>query len=174
MSLNNCNCFFFFLKDGSDGDKRWSKEWLDLPALLLNVVACFPLEEERIAPLDSDNELCKLQSLSSSPFLNRASSSPKSPCRRAAAYWKPPEQPPATRMHAPEACTFSCTHWAPRSWLQAWLGKHKTPRNVSGHEVKQISLACPKDQLKRGQWENSVPSLVLSFLPRQTREPEKN
>lgn len=34
--------------------------------------------------------------------------------------------------------------------------------------------ACPKDQLKRGQWENSVPSLVLSFLLRQTRKPEKN
>lgn len=111
-------------------------------------------------------------SLFYSSFLNGISSSPKSPCSSSTC-WKPSEQPPAIHMHAPEACTSSCTHWAPHSWLPAWLGEHKTPRDASGHGVKQVSPAHPKDPLKRGQWENRVPSLILSFLPRQTRKPEK-
>lgn len=68
-------------------------------------------------------------------------------------------------QHHPGHPRSSCTQRAPGSRLQTWLGEHKTPRDVSGHQVKQISVLYPKDQLKRGQWENSVPSPVLSFPP---------
>lgn len=130
---------------------------------------------QRIALLDSDKAVQTAFPFLQ-PLLKGARASPKPPCRNHRAHRKPSELPPATHMGAPvlRARKFSCTRWAPRSWLQAWSGKHKTPRDASGHEFKQISQACPKDQLKRGQWENSVPSPILSFLSRQTKKPEKN
>lgn len=57
----------------------------------------------------------------------------------------------------------SCTQRTPGSWLQTRLGEHKTPRGVSRHEVKQISPAYLKDQLKTGQWKNWGSSPVLKF-----------
>lgn len=125
-----------------------------------------PLEGQRIAGLDSDNELCKLQSLLSTTCLNGASASARSACSTSRTIWES-----SCCSHGQPS--ISCTQRAPGSWPQTRLGEHKAPRDGSGHEVKQISEVHPKDQLQRGQWENSVPSPILSFPPRQTRKPEK-
>lgn len=174
MSLNNCNCGFFFPEDSSDGHKRWPKEWHNLPALLLNVVACLPLEGQRITLLDSDNELCKLQSLSSSPFLNGASASPKSPRSSGTAYWKPSDQPPATHRHAAEACTFSCTHWPPQEMTRSMVGwAQQSQRCIWAWSQANISSTSQGSTEERSVRELS-PQPRIRFLTQANQEARKN
>lgn len=120
--------------------------------------------QKETAELDADNELCKLQSLLFTTCLNGAS--PRSACSTSRTIWE-------SSCCSHGAPRISCPQRAPGSRLQTRLGEHKAPRDVSGHQVKQISVVEPKDQLKRGQGENSVPSPVLGFSARQTRKPEK-
>lgn len=63
---------------------------------------------------------------------------------------------------------------SPQELMPSLVGHAQVSQRCVWAWSQTISPACPKDQLKRGQWENSVPSLVLSFLLRQTRKPEKN
>lgn len=68
---------------------------------MLNAVTCVPLEGQRIAALDSDNELCKMQSLFSTTFLNGASAGPRPPCSSCAAHPEPSQEPPAAHTDTP-------------------------------------------------------------------------